>query len=405
MKVLMLGWELPPHNSGGLGVACFQLCKALAHSGADIDFILPYEAEHDAPFMNVKAALSIDVAALRSLGMAYDSFRYQFKELSSGDIDLFALQSKYEEATSNIAAESSYEVIHAHDWLTFRAGIIAKNIINRPLIVHVHSVESDRAGGAPGNPYVREIEELGLLRADSIIAVSAHTKKAIMRDYGIPSEKITVIHNSIDHDIFLPTNELETENVYSYLSELKQRGWKVVVNVGRLTVQKGLTNLLHAAQEVIKRNPKTMFLFVGNGEQFEELLLLGAELGIASNILFAGFQRGKRWRDAYRIADLFVMPSVSEPFGLAPLEAIGHGAPVLVSKQSGVSEVLKSCLKVDFWDTDKLADSITSVVQNNALSEELYTNAAHELRSLSWYKQAPHFLQLYTSLQQGKGTV
>ncbi len=397
----MLGWELPPHNSGGLGVACYQLCKALADNGADIDFILPYEAEHDISFMNVKAALPVSITSLQALGMAYESFRYQLKNVKDHEVDLFSHQLLYEQATAHISSNDNYEVIHAHDWLTFKAGLRAKALTQLPLIVHVHSVESDRAGGGVGNQYVREVEELGLFKADAIIAVSEHTKRAIMRDYHIPAEKITVIHNSVDHDEYVPIHEPNDTNVYEYLTQLKLEGWRVVVNVGRITIQKGLTNLLHAAKTVIAHAPKTIFLFVGNGEQLEELILLSAKLGIADKVLFVGFQRGQKWRDAYKIADLFVMPSISEPFGLTPLEAIGYGAPVLVSKQSGVSEVLKSCLKVDFWDVKKLADSITAVVQNDSLGQELLQNAHMELENLSWRKQAPQFLNLYKNVQAG----
>ena len=176
---------------------------------------------------------------------------------------------------------------------------------------------------------------------------------------------------------------------------MKQQGYRVVVNIGRLTVQKGLPNLLRAAKEVVDRAPKTIFLIVGSGEQEYELLGLAAELGISQNVIFTGFQRGKNWRDAYAIGDLFVMPSISEPFGLTPLEAVGYGTPVLVSKQSGVSEVLKNCLKVDFWDIDEMANQITAVVQNDALRDELLTNSYREYEKLSWTGAADKLMNLY----------
>lgn len=392
MKVLMLGWELPPHNSGGLGVACYQLCKALSKKGADIEFVLPYTAEHDIDFMRINAAHPQDVEAVMKAGIAYDSFKYV---KSSGEIewvDLFGQSAIYEQAIDRIVELGEFDVIHAHDWLTFRAALRAKQKTNKPLLLHVHSIERDRAGGNHGNPVVREIEYLSMMLADKVIAVSEHTKQAIISEYNIPAEKVEVIHNSIDlYDV----QPLDGENIYRYLSKMKQNGYRVVVNVGRLTIQKNLPNLLRAAKEVVARAPKTLFLFVGSGEQERELLEQAAALGIGRNVLFTGFQRGKAWRDAYAIGDLFVMPSISEPFGLTPLEAVGYGTPVLVSKQSGVSEVLTNCLKVDFWDINELANQITAVVQNDSLRDELHRNALKEYERLSWNNAADRLLELY----------
>jgi glycogen(starch) synthase len=180
---------------------------------------------------------------------------------------------------------------------------------------------------------------------------------------------------------------------------MKEHGYKVVVNVGRLTIQKGLPNLVRAAQQVIVRAPKTFFLFVGAGEQYFELIELAAELGIADKVMFTGFQRGKAWRDAYGVADLFVMPSVSEPFGLTPLEAIGYGTPTLISKQSGVTEILKNSLKVDFWDVNEMANQITAVVQNDALRDELHSNALKEYQKLTWNHAADKLMGIYSNHQ------
>jgi len=393
MKVLMLGWELPPHNSGGLGVACYQLCKALSKKSVDIEFVLPYTAEHDVDFMRINAAHPQDVAEVLKSGIAYDSFKYV---KSTGEIewvDLFGQSALYEQAVARIADMAEFDIIHAHDWLTFRAAIRAKERCGKPLIVHVHSVESDRAGHpGKGNPMVREIEAMTMLLADRVIAVSRHTKKAIVREYGIPADKIEVVHNSMDLDAFQP---LDSDNAYRYLSKMKENGYKVVVNIGRLTIQKGLPNLLRAAKEVVARAPKTIFLIVGSGDQERELLELAAELGISQNVVFTGFQRGKNWRDAYAIGDLFVMPSISEPFGLTPLEAIGYGTPVLISKQSGVSEVIHNCLKVDYWDVDEIANQIAAVVQNDALRDELHRNSLQEYEKLSWNKAADQLVKLY----------
>jgi glycosyltransferase involved in cell wall biosynthesis len=394
MKILMLGWELPPHNSGGLGVACYQLCKALAARGADIDFVVPYTADHNVDFMRINAAHPQDVETVLKAGIAYDSFKYVKKNGQIEWIDLFGQAALYEQAMDTLVDERTFDIIHAHDWLTFRAAMRVREKTGLPLIAHIHSVEADRAGKpGGGNPMVREIEHMTLMLADKVIAVSNHTKQSIVHEYGIPAEKIEVLHNSLDIDALDP---LAGENVYRYLTAMKAQGYKVVVNIGRMTIQKGLPNLLRAASEVIKRAPKTLFLLVGNGEQERELLMLAAELGISQNVLFAGFQRGKAWRDAYAVGDLFVMPSISEPFGLTPLEAAAYGTPSLISRQSGVSEVLKHCLKVDFWDTDEMANQITAVVQHDALREVLSHNVAMEFQNMGWHHTADQLMRLYT---------
>lgn len=392
MKVFMLGWELPPHNSGGLGVACYQLCKALSEKGADIEFVLPYTASHDVDFMQVKAAHPQDVETVLKAGIAYDSFKYIKHTGEIAWLDTFGQSALYEEAVERMVELAEFDIIHAHDWLTFRAALRAKEKSGKPLLVHLHSIESDRAGGQAGNPLVREIEAVTMLLADRVIAVSQHTKKAIVRDYNIPADKIEVVHNSIDPAAMLPQ---DGENAYRLLSKMKGNGYRVVVAVSRLTVQKGLPNLLRAAKEVVARAPKTIFLLVGSGEQERELIELAAALGISQNVVFTGFQRGKNWRDAYAIGDLFVMPSISEPFGLTPLEAIGYGTPALISKQSGISEVIMNCLKVDFWDINEMANQITAVVQNDVLRDELYRSSYLEYQHLGWNTSAEKLVSVY----------
>lgn len=381
MKILMLGWELPPHNSGGLGTACYQLCKSLSNQDVDIEFVLPYQAEHNVDFMRVTAAHPQGVAEIIRSGIAYDSYKYILEDGREEWLNIHDQQALYEQAVGTLAEQKEFDIVHAHDWLTFRAALRVKELKNCPIILHVHSVESDRAGNNHGNPFVREIEAIGLHMADRVIAVSEQTKSAIVRDYGVPADKIEVVHNSLDTEAIEP---LDADNAYHYLTLMKSLGYRVVVNVGRLTIQKGLPNLLRAAHLVVQKNPKTLFLIVGSGEQYRELVQLAADLGIGPNVLFTDFQRGKNWRDAFAIGDLFVMPSVSEPFGLTPLEAIGYGTPALVSKQSGVSEVLNNCLKVDYWDINEMANLITSVMQNDALRDNLWQNAYREFEKLSW---------------------
>lgn len=388
----MLGWELPPHNSGGLGIACYQLCKALSEKDVDIEFVLPYQASHEIDFMEVTAASPLGVAAVLPSGGAYDSQRYIKIDGSEQQLSIHDQQRVYEQAVTRLVEAKDIDIVHAHDWLTFRAGLRVKEKKGCPLILHVHSVESDRAGSQHGNPLVKEVESMAMHMADQVVAVSQHTKNNIVRDYKVPADKVKVVHNSINPSELAP---LETDNSYRYLELMKELGYKVVVNVGRLTIQKGLPNLLRAAQAVIAKEPKTLFLIVGSGEQYHELIELSAELGIGQHVLFTDFQRGKRWRDAFAIGDLFVMPSISEPFGLTPLEAIGYGTPSLISKQSGVSEVLRNCLKVDFWDIDEMANQIIAVTRSQSLHDTLLSNAQEEYEKLSWSDVGDKILELY----------
>lgn len=388
----MLGWELPPHNSGGLGVVCYQLCEALSKKGADIEFVLPYKADHGIDFMTVTAAHPQDVTEILKSGIAYDSYKYVFKDGHTEAHDIYSQVHMYEQAVSQLVFNRSYDIVHAHDWLTFRAALRAKQTLGCPIVLHVHSIERDRAGGAVGNPLCREIEGISFMLADRIVAVSQHTKDMIVEDYGIPADKIEVVHNSIEPDALAP---LDGDNAYHYLSAMRAKGYRVVVAVSRLTVQKGLPNLLHAAKEVVARAPKTLFLIVGSGEQYFELIRLAADLGIAQNVIFTGFLRGKVWRDAYAAADLFVMSSVSEPFGITALEAVGYGTPALVTNQSGVAEVMRNVLKVDFWDINEMANKITAVVQNDALRDTLHESAYREFSALSWNEAADKLLGIY----------
>jgi glycogen synthase len=392
MKILMLGWELPPHNSGGLGTACYQLCKSLSKKNISIEFILPYQADHQADFMRIIAAKPTGVASVIRSGIAYDSYKYIKDDGTEEWLNIYDQQELYEHAVMQIANEKEFDILHAHDWLTFRAALRVKQSKNCPLILHVHSVESDRSGSKQGNPLVEEIEDVAMHMADRIIAVSQRTKDAIIENYHIPADKIEVVHNSIEPSDVVP---LDGDNAYRYLQTMKSHGYRVVVNVGRLTIQKGLPNMLRAAKEVISRAPKTYFLIVGSGEQYYELLNLATELGIGPNIFFTDFQRGKRWRDAFAVGDLFVLPSVSEPFGLTPLEAIGYGTPSLVSKQSGISEVMQNCLKVDFWDINEMANKITAVMLNDPLRDELTHNAYKEFEKLSWDTASTKIAKIY----------
>lgn len=395
MKVLMLGWELPPHHVGGMGVACYQMCKELSYSGVDIEFILPFTAKFDIDFMKVTPAHEQTAEEFLTSGGVYDAEWFTTKKsnkLAIGQLDLRQQHDRFAHNVAKLAESREFDIIHAHDWLTFRAGMLAKQITGKPLIVHVHATQYDQSAGGHGNPLAREIEHQAFMMADQIFAVSQKTKNIIVREYGVPEEKIHVVHNSME----ISDDIDEGANLHQYLEVMKGKGYKVVVNIGRMTIQKGLTHLLEAAQKVIQTDPKVLFLIAGGGEQQEELIRMAAHYKISSNVIFESWVSGKQWRDTFRIGDVFVMPSVSEPFGLTALEAIGFGTPVIVSKQSGVGEILQNCFKVDFWDTDQMADMILAITRNEPLAHTMWLNSYHEYRNQSWAKSARKMTHQYS---------
>lgn len=392
----MLGWELPPHHSGGLGVACFEMCKEISASGIDIEFVLPYTAEFNIDFMKIVPAHHQSVDEVKFAGGGYTPQYFTKRKISvkKQKLDLRKQHDMFARNVAKLVETREFDIIHAHDWLTFRAGVLAKRVSGKPLIAHVHATQYDQSGGGYGNPEAREIEQTCLMEADQIFAVSKYTKNVLVEHYGIPEEKIQVVYNSLD-----VTHEIdESVTAHRYLEIMKQNGYKVVVNVGRQTLQKGLTHLLEAAQKVVALNPKVLFLIAGGGEQRDELLEMAAELGISRNVIIEGWVSGKNWRDSFRIGDVFVLPSVSEPFGLVALEAVGFGMPVIVSRQSGVAEVLHNSFKVDFWDVDMMADMILQIVEHDSLRHELWSNAYTEYSNMSWQQSANDMKQQYQRL-------
>ena len=405
MKILMLGWELPPHNSGGLGVACFNMAKALARQGVNIEFVVPYKAEHpDIDFMEILPATNLD-PIFRYGGGSYASLEIFEEIIPNVDkktlMSMREVQKEYCEYVKKYLKHHHPDVVHAHDWLTYEAGVIAKKEFDVPLIAHVHATEFDRAGMNTGNPLIHEIEYEGLMMADRIIAVSETTKRIIHDKYRIPLSKIDVVYNSLDENYDKKEYHFD-EKTYRYIESLKQSGHIIVSTVGRFTIQKGLPNLMRAAALAISKNPKLIFIFAGDGEERNELINLAAELGIAKNVIFTGFIRGKRLRDIYTLADIFVMSSVSEPFGLTALEAAHHGDVLILTNQSGVAEIIWSALKYDFWDKQKLADEILAVANNPALRESLQENVQNEYRKISWNQVAKKCMKIYNRITKHK---
>lgn len=386
----MLGWELPPYNSGGLGVACYELSRALVDNGVQIDFVLPHSRIDDEPerdFMTVyhapdhvkKKKPAQFVPSLAPIN-AY-----------TGDFEAVRkIQEDYQDFLTDYLTDPAIEqpdAIHAHDWLTFEAGMHAKKISGLPLVAHVHATEFDRAGASSGNPLIHEIEYHGLLMADRIIAVSSATKQLIVDKYQIPADKIEVVHNSVDQNGIV-SQGLPEHTMYTYLRAMQDEGYTVVSTIGRLTIQKGLMHFLNAAQLAISRYDRLLFVIAGDGEQRNELIQYAADLGISRYVFFTGFLRGAAWRELYDVSDIFVMNSVSEPFGLTALEAAVQDTAVLLSKQSGVGEVLTSVLKHDYWDTTRLADELIAVASSQALRQDLADGALENFKHVSWERAA-----------------
>ncbi len=412
MKILMLGWELPPHNSGGLGVACFHLTKALSKQGVDIEFVVPYKAKHGIEFMEVLSAT--DIGPLHRFGMgAYDSnFAAEvYSKSKSKDTDAMNIrdvQRRYSEFVDQyLSRKGAPDIVHAHDWLTYEAGVLAQKGHGVPLIAHVHATEFDRSGSDGGNPLVHEIEREGLISADRILSVSGTTKQIIHEKYGIPLGKIDVVYNGFALPDF---NEKSADEKYTfagshyaYIKHLKESGHRIVTTVARLTVQKGLTLLLRAAAKAIKKNPKLVFVIAGDGEQKNELIELAANLGIGSNVIFTGFVRGQQLGDIYTVSDVFVMSSVSEPFGLTALEAANQGNALVITKQSGVGEVLHNLFRYDFWDTDRLADIIVGISDSPGLLQTLQNGAKAEYAKMPWEVVAKKVANAYNRvMKKGK---
>ncbi|MCH7640824.1 glycosyltransferase family 4 protein [Patescibacteria group bacterium] len=386
LKVLMLGWELPPFNSGGLGVACLGLARALVNQGAKITFVLPQKHKLRFDFMDLVFA---DLKEFQELVAAYTTSSSDDRVFTSG-FSFVNQAHLFGERVRSIALRYQVDIIHCHDWLTFPAGIAAKRVLGKPLVSHVHSTEFDRTGGHYPNPEVFQIEKKGLEEADSVISVSNFTKDILVRKYGINSDKVNVVYNGVD--------EFRPKNLPPALKPLKDLGYKVVLYLGRITLHKGPEYFIRAAKRVSEYEPKVIFVVVGDGDMQERMMNEAANLGILDKVIFTGFLRGDEKDRIYQSADLYVMPSVSEPFGITPLESIANNTPVLISKQSGVSEVLNHVLKVDFWDTDEMANKILAVVRYSSLGNDLKRESGQELPKINWHESARKTISIYKQL-------
>ena len=393
-RVLMFGWEFPPYNSGGLGTACEGLVRELVAQGDEVTFVLPRRIPVSMPGVRFVFA---DIPEAKAGVGAYLS-EGEHGKLYGGS--LIGQVKLYAEAARTIAADGDYDVIHAHDWLCIGAGIVARDTIHKPLVMHVHATEFDRTGNGVVNQEVYDIEREGITRSDGVVAVSNFTKQILVERYGADTSKITVVHNGITEvaPSASPAETVEEENWTENLEGLKRKGDKIVLFLGRLTLQKGPDYFLKAAARVLEKYPKVLFIIAGSGDMENQIVRDAAAFGISHKVIFAGFVRGKELTTLYRAADLYVMPSVSEPFGITPLESLVQGTPVLISKQSGVSEVIKHALTADFWDTDDIADKIISVLKHPSLYHTLRANGQREARLSTWKKAAEKMSTLYKKI-------
>ena len=441
-KILMLGWEFPPHISGGLGVACLGMTRALAERGHPITFVLPRVKQgmsNEAPvdllgvnqfpvpsarppamgamLAGISPGLSIHtIDSLLSPYMTEESYQltrsvYQQRMAGerqggergdvpasvvgdvSGDYgpDLMAETLRYAAVVGEIAAGVEHDVIHCHDWLTMLAGIRARQVSGRPLVVHVHALEFDRSGEHV-NQLVYDIEKHGMEQADRVVAVSHYTRDTIIRRYGIDPAKITVVHNAVDRShspVPLPAPRRNG----------RQRD-KVVLFLGRITFQKGPDYFIEAAARVLKKKENVRFVMAGSGDMTRRMIERVAALKMGTRFHFTGFLRGAALERIFRESDVYVMPSVSEPFGISPLEAMYHDVPVIISRQSGVAEVLHHALKVDFWDVEALADRILALLNHGKLHEEIVRQGSKELKAIQWSNAAHHLHDVYNQARE-----
>jgi glycogen synthase len=422
MKVLMFGWEFPPHITGGLGTACFGLTKGLLKNGVEVLFVVPKaygdESQEAVRLLNASDVI-VDIHStdyqdfwsritymeigsnlipyvgqeefenivnenLKEKSEIMSSvFAERFEFSGKYGIDLMAEVSRYALVGSSIAANQTFDVIHAHDWLTYPAGIAAKYITGKPLVVHMHATEFDRSGENI-NENVYEIERKGMEEADRVITVSNLTRNIVIERYGIDPDKVITVHNAVE-----PTDRSEIIDIQKHVKE------KVVTFLGRVTFQKGPEYFVEAARKILDKDPNVRFVMAGTGDLLEKMIQRVAKLHMATKFHFTGFLKGESVDRMFGMSDVYVMPSVSEPFGISPLEAMRSNVPVVISKQSGVAEVLNHALKVDFWDIDALADAIYGLLHYRSLSSMFAKHGETEVNNLKWDSAANKVLDVY----------
>jgi len=425
MKALMFGWEFPPHISGGLGTACYGLTKALMKHDVEIIFVVP-KAYGDEETESIRLVDASDVV----IDIKDEKFREMISKLSYLEIDstlipyaddeeyfriteqlskgvkaeqlsiktqkysfqggygknLMEEVKRYALVGAEVARQHQFDIIHSHDWLTYMAGAEAKRISGKPLVVHMHATEFDRSGESV-NQLVYDIERAGMEAADIVVAVSHLTRNVVINRYGIAPEKVITVHNGV-----------EPASTNQFVDAEKKVDEKIVTFLGRITFQKGPEYFIEAAHKVLKRDPNVRFVMAGSGDLLPKMIRRVASLGIATKFHFTGFLKGDDVDKMFGMSDVYVMPSVSEPFGISPLEAMRSNVPVIISKQSGVAEVLKYAIKIDFWDIDAMADAIYGLLHYNSLPEMFKQYGKEEVESIKWDQAGKKVKDIYENL-------
>jgi glycosyltransferase involved in cell wall biosynthesis len=422
----MFGWEFPPHISGGLGTACYGLTKGLSElNETEVIFVVPKAfGDEDQSAIQLIGANNISINQ-REIQFENGGNKIDYYEVNSpiipyvGEEEFWKLKTgryskntkfvqtdegfridfsgtyganllqeikNYALVSSVIAANNTFDIIHAHDWLAYPAGIAAKNISGKPLVIHVHATEFDRSGGNV-NPNVYAIEREGMEIADKIIAVSNFTRNIVIDKYGIPPEKITTVYNAVE--------PLANERKTLFRKGVNE---KVVTFLGRITMQKGPDYFIEAANLILKKMNNVRFVMAGSGDLMNSMITRVSELGIADRFHFTGFLRSDDVYQMFDMTDVFVMPSVSEPFGIVPLEAMQSGVPVIISNQSGVAEILENAIKIDFWDTHAMADAIYGLLNYPSLAQFFKQEGKLEVENLKWINSAELVREVYKNV-------
>ena len=454
MRILMLGWEYPPVKSGGLGTACYGLTKEMAALGHDIIFVAPYavpsEKSRHLTLVNLhRYKVKADISSLKdrilkklnltdemkkhvtyefissllnpylseetfrqkysekmleirnhiltqkiNISREVENYDIEYDEYDAGVMDVYG-QSLFQEVhdyalkAEHIAKKYDFDLIVAHDWMTFEAAVRIKKLTGKPYCAHIHATEFDRTGGNC-NQLIYGLEYQGMHAADMIVANSHITKENCIKHFGIPAHKIVPVHLAIDKD--------EVSSAKESLPLNKKPGEKIVLFLGRLTMQKGPEYFLQAAAKAAKFYPQVRFIMAGNGEKMNDLIELASKLKISDKVFFTGFLQGEDIRKVLKMADLFILSSVAEPFGLVVLEAIKADVPCIISKTAGVAEILHHVLKVDYWDTLEMTNQMVNILKHNSLATELQANASLEAEEYTWDWTARRTLQVYDQL-------
>ncbi len=402
MRVLTFGWEFPPIKNGGLGVACFGLTRELAEKGIEVIFVLPKSQDvvGTPRFVFADTERLVKVIPVESAIKPYaasDSMVEFYSTTINGKKQIFSRSileevHRFAHKASLIAREEDFDIIHAHDWTSYLAGVAAKIVSNKPLILHVHATSYDQAASSNVDPEMFNIEKEAFSLADRIVTVSQFTKNIIVNNHGVDHKKVVVIHNGCDVS--------EPPRYEPTLSELKRQGKKIVLYHGRISIQKGVDHLVWAARRVVDIDPNVVFVISGWGDMHRQVVEQVGALGLSNNFIFAGALWDEERDRMYQSADLVVMPSVSEPFGLVPLEAVRHGTAAVISKQSGVAEVTAHMLKVDFWDVDEMTNKILAALRYPVLRQQMINEGQSELKNITWGHAAHKVRDLYHNLIQ-----